>query len=154
MQPNPCRTTEFGRRINSCAREEGKNPLPAQALFGRNTLLVFNFGLRRRMMELVSQIPDVDAFLALAPEDLAARMLCLLKRRGSDMFICSGLENELWGGTAGLGPTYPRNRQSDVHLAFAEAWAWLEAQGLLVPAGRNKRRQWMAPSESTSAPIR
>lgn len=29
---------------------------------------------------------------------------------------------------------FPRDRQNDINLALAEAWAWLEAQGLLVPA--------------------
>ncbi len=86
------------------------------------------------MRELVNRIPDVEAFLALAPEELAAKMLFLLRERNSGDHHRDSLEFELWGGTAALGPSYPRNRQIEVHLAFAEAWAWLEAQGLLVPA--------------------
>ena len=31
-------------------------------------------------------------------------------------------------------PTYPRNRRGAVALALVEAWAWLEAQGLIVRA--------------------
>ena len=87
------------------------------------------------MRELVTQIPDVEAFLALAPEELAAKMLFLLRQRRQDMFTAGSLETELWGGIGGApGASYPSLRQGDVHLAFAEAWAWLEAQGLLVPA--------------------
>jgi hypothetical protein len=87
------------------------------------------------MRELVAQIPDVDAFLALAPEELAAKILFLLRQRRQEMFTAGSLETELWGGFGGApGPSYSTHRQGDVHLAFAEAWAWLEAQGLLVPA--------------------
>ena len=31
-------------------------------------------------------------------------------------------------------PTYPQERRKEISLALAEAWAWLEAQGLIVPA--------------------
>jgi hypothetical protein len=94
--------------------------------------------------ELVTQIPDVEAFLALAPEELAAKMLFLLQQRKQEMIHGSSLENELWGGIGGApSPSYPTTRQQDTHLAFAEAWAWLEAQGLLVPAeGTNGTNGW------------
>jgi len=96
------------------------------------------------MRELVVQIPDVDVFLALAPEELAAKMLFLLRQRRQDMFTAGNLETELWGGFGGApGPSYATQRQGDIHLAFAEAWAWLEAQGLLVPAeGTNGTNGW------------
>jgi hypothetical protein len=68
-------------------------------------------------------MPDVEAFLALAPEELAAKMLFLLQQRKQDMITGSSLENELWGGFGGApGPAYPTTRQHEVHLAFAEAW--------------------------------
>jgi uncharacterized protein (TIGR02391 family) len=84
--------------------------------------------------ELVARLPEVDAFLALAPEELAAKMLFLMRQRNQSDFHRDSLENELWGQIGPSAPSYPRNRQVEVHLAFAEAWAWLEAQGLLVPA--------------------
>jgi hypothetical protein len=84
--------------------------------------------------ELVVRIPDVDAFLALAPEELAAKMLFLMREANRADFHRDSLENELWGSIGSTGPSYPRSRSVEVHLAFAEAWAWLEAQGLLVPA--------------------
>src|SRR5208337_1094884 len=34
----------------------------------------------------------------------------------------------------GQQPTYPQGLQEEINLALAEAWAWLVAQGLLVPA--------------------
>jgi hypothetical protein len=59
------------------------------------------------MRELVAQIPDVDAFLALAPEELAAKILFLLRQR-KEMFTAGSLETEssahahtLWADAAG-----------------------------------------------------
>jgi hypothetical protein len=64
------------------------------------------------MRELVVQIPDVDAFLALAPEELAAKMLFLLRQRRQDMFTAGSLENELWGGFGGAHTTTGRHSLS------------------------------------------
>ena len=79
-------------------------------------------------------MPDVDAFLALAPEELAAKMLFLMRERGRADYHRDSLQDELWGSIGASAPSYPKNRHIEVFLAFAEAWAWLEAQGLLVPA--------------------
>jgi uncharacterized protein (TIGR02391 family) len=38
---------------------------------------------------------------------------------------------------------YPRDKRSQITLALTEAWAWLNAQGLLVPAsGENGKNGW------------
>src|SRR6202021_35256 len=40
-------------------------------------------------------------------------------------------------------PTYPREKRDEVALALSEAWAWLEAQGLIVPAsGPSGQNGW------------
>lgn len=56
------------------------------------------------MRELPATIPDVDVLLALEPEELAAKMLFLLRARQEDMFSAGNLENELWSisGSGGL----------------------------------------------------
>ena len=36
--------------------------------------------------------------------------------------------------------TYPRQKQAAITLAFSEAWAWLAAQGLIVPAAQENGR--------------
>jgi uncharacterized protein (TIGR02391 family) len=86
------------------------------------------------MIQLFQTMPDPDALLALEPEELAAKMIFLIRRRdGTDMFNVGSLRNELW--TQNLGqPLYPMNRKREIDLAIAEALAWLEAQGLIVPA--------------------
>jgi len=41
--------------------------------------------------ELVVRIPDVDAFLALAPEELAAKMLFLMREANRATFTATAL---------------------------------------------------------------
>ncbi|MCG8693620.1 MAG: TIGR02391 family protein [Minwuiales bacterium] len=97
------------------------------------------------MQELFNAIPDVEALLALEPEELGAKLLFLIRHRGDDgMFNPHGYFTKLFGHIDGT-ETYPRSRQADVELAWTEAWAWLEAQGLVIPAegdnGRNGYRR-------------
>lgn len=77
------------------------------------------------MNELHKYIPDADMLMALAPEELAAKMLFILRDRPSKGHFNPRNEE--------IGP-YPSNRYAEISLVFAEAWAWLEAQGLIVPA--------------------
>lgn len=105
------------------------------------------------MIEISQAIPDVSLLLELAPEELGAKLLFVMHQRMEDpsqrmnaghgeMFIFSQVESELWN-LRPSAPPYPREKQSEVNLAFAEAWAWLEAQGLLVPAPEtNGRNGW------------
>lgn len=88
------------------------------------------------MRTVVQAIPDVDVFLALEPEELGAKLLFLAKdrQRVHGMFSPAGFEGEIWEGLLHRQPTYPQNRRHEIALALAEAWAWLEAQGLIVPA--------------------
>jgi uncharacterized protein (TIGR02391 family) len=92
------------------------------------------------MRELPTAIPDVEVMLALEPEELGAKLLFLFRDRQQQMFSPEGLAGELWP-TIPENPQYPRQRQAEILLALREAWAWLEAQGLVVPApdhnGRN-----------------
>ncbi len=94
------------------------------------------------MRELLTAIPDVEALLALEPEELGAKLLFLAKTRREGMFSPDQMASELWS-TVPLGPEYPRQRQSEILLALGEAWSWLEAQGLIVPAeSPNGRNGW------------
>jgi uncharacterized protein (TIGR02391 family) len=97
------------------------------------------------MRELITSIPDVDVLLALEPEELGAKLLFLLKARQEqreEMFTLTGMSSELWAFPP-IGPQYPRERQSEILLALREAWAWLEAQGLIIPAEEpNGRNGW------------
>ncbi|HYW40281.1 MAG TPA: TIGR02391 family protein [Terriglobales bacterium] len=66
----------------------------------------------------------------------------MLRKRGANVnqlqqpFLFSNLLLELWPqhGLHGQQPPYPRGLRGEIDLALAEAWAWLVAQGLLVPS--------------------
>jgi hypothetical protein len=53
------------------------------------------------------------------------------------------MSGELWGDTSRGHAGYPRNREAEIGLALAEVWAWLQAQGLVIPAdGINGQNGW------------
>jgi uncharacterized protein (TIGR02391 family) len=99
------------------------------------------------MYELLQALPDPDVLLALEPEELGAKMLFLLRRRTfqRNMFMPATLNAELWPtlNLPGQESTYPTSRRDAIEVALTEAWAWLEAQGLIVPASdSNGSRGW------------
>ena len=86
------------------------------------------------MLQLAQAIPDVDLLLSLEPEELARQLFPLLRRRGGTHNLGNYI-NELWPPPYSNQPGYPIERQNEIGLALAEAWSWLEAQGLLVAEG-------------------
>jgi uncharacterized protein (TIGR02391 family) len=96
------------------------------------------------MSSVVQAIPDVEVFLSLEPEELSAKLLFVFRQhvdRHSGHFLPMRFKDEIWEAVRYQRPTYPLGKQAAVNLAFTEAVAWLEAQGLIVPAegvnGRN-----------------
>ena len=83
------------------------------------------------MNELPRVIPDVEMLLALAPEELGAKMLFILRKRSEATFHLGNLHNELQGQDC---PHQYRQQAGVVSLALSEAWAWLQAQGLVIPS--------------------
>jgi hypothetical protein len=86
------------------------------------------------MIELPQAIPDVDLLFSLEPEELAVKLLFLVRKRRDAMFHPQSLTNEMWGDPSRGIRGYPHARKGQVELAVAEAWAWLLAQGLILPA--------------------
>jgi uncharacterized protein (TIGR02391 family) len=90
------------------------------------------------MYEFPTEIPDVNLLLALEPEELAAKMLFFWRKRGTGTKLTlHNIELELWPSSYTSSPTYPPERREDIALALSEAWAWLDAQGLIVPTSGN-----------------
>lgn len=108
------------------------------------------------MFELAKLFPEVEALLALEPEELGSKLLFLLQKRppfngliprsglpihtieygqpvDDDVFHPGYLVAELWPD-GDRQTSYPRHRQLAVEMAETEALAWLEAQGLIIPA--------------------
>jgi uncharacterized protein (TIGR02391 family) len=104
------------------------------------------------MYELPREIPDVSLLLALEPEELGAKVLFFLKRRlgsygqspSNGQFNIGNLEGELWQSSSNPNqPQYPLGKREEIGLALSEAYTWLEAQGLLIPApGVNGQNGW------------
>jgi uncharacterized protein (TIGR02391 family) len=98
------------------------------------------------MKELAQAIPDAKVLLALEPEELGSKLLFLLRKRvPAGMVSLTNLEAEFWDGPhlRNGQPLYPREMRNGIAVAMTEAWAWLEAQGLLVPAAdSNGRNGW------------
>lgn len=91
------------------------------------------------MFELIRVIPDAEVLVKLEPEELGAKLLFLLRKRqfARDIFHPANLNRELRAEsyTPGQQTLYPREHAEVIDLALIEAWAWLEAQGLVIPAG-------------------
>jgi len=101
------------------------------------------------MYELAQVFPTADALLAVEPDVLGTKLLALLCRRprhqNQGMFSLSNLVGELWPFALppGQQPPFPHNRRAEIDLAIGEAWAWLEREGLLIPASDiNGRNGW------------
>jgi uncharacterized protein (TIGR02391 family) len=100
------------------------------------------------MQELTRIVPDAQVLLAMEPEELGAKILFLLRKRAGNIphqhFLFSNLINELWmrNHLPGQQPPYSGAPQGEINLALAEAWAWLIAQGLLVPAENSGGLDW------------
>jgi len=99
------------------------------------------------MYELAQMFPTADGLLALEPDALGAKILALLCKRNphqnQGMFSLDNLVAELWRFplVPGQQSHFPQNKRGEIDLAVGEAWAWLEREGLLIPApdinGRN-----------------
>lgn len=91
------------------------------------------------MQQLVEAIPDAEVLLALEPEELGAKLLFLLRtykvRNPNENFHKQiVISEQLFRNHNSPSLVYPIEFQEQVKLAISEAWAWLEIQGLLIPA--------------------
>jgi uncharacterized protein (TIGR02391 family) len=95
------------------------------------------------MNGLPALIPDAQTLLSLEPEELAGKILFVLRKRLGNRnsvyhaLILANLLDDLWPTTYmhNYQPPYPSELRDEINLAIGEAWGWLVAQSLLVPAG-------------------
>lgn len=89
------------------------------------------------MRDLFAAIPDVELLLSLQPEELGAKLLFLLRQRlerGERYVHLGNCLNEFMTRDDGASPTFPRDKVEEIKIAITEAWLWLQAQGLIIPA--------------------
>jgi uncharacterized protein (TIGR02391 family) len=94
-------------------------------------------GMIPDMIQLLKLIPDVDMLLGLSPEELGSKLLFLLRERGERAFYPPGLAQELRGDISRGVKGYPDSKMDEAELAVSEGFAWLTAEGLILPAGSN-----------------
>jgi uncharacterized protein (TIGR02391 family) len=111
------------------------------------------------MNSLPELIPDENYLLSLEAEELASFVLIMAKKQMQNAMLHQGnYSNSLFRPNSG-GHKY-HDRQAEIEVAIAEAWNWLEVQGLIVPApGTNGAAGWRilsrkAPKLSSSDDIR
>lgn len=103
-------------------------------------------------LALLDAFPDPDGLMLVEPEELAAWLLPLLQRRTENggMFIPYNEENDLHVQIQ-YRPIYA-GRYNDVSQVLSEAFAWMVAQGLAVPAeGSNGNNGWLRLSRKAKA---
>jgi uncharacterized protein (TIGR02391 family) len=85
------------------------------------------------MPTLQELVNDVDALIAMGPEELGVLLLRVHdgRRANNGMFVPGNFEGELFQQNTSA---YPRERQDEVLEAVREAFAWLEGQALIVGA--------------------
>jgi uncharacterized protein (TIGR02391 family) len=98
-------------------------------------------------------IPNIETLVAMEPEELGAHLLMAIKAEieppRRQMVHSNNDMNQLARRLLGLDHSdlLPTNREAERERAMVEAWHWLEAQGLLVPASRtNGQNGWRVPS--------
>lgn len=95
------------------------------------------------MIDLQTHIPDAKVLLALEPEELGGKLLFLVRKREGHRHFHPGNYVEELSNQINPPSGYPRNLLPEVELACVEAWAWLGAQGLVVPEpGTNGQSGW------------
>ena len=90
------------------------------------------------MHELPNIIPDVATIWALEPEEFGVKILFFMRKRlersPRELFSVRNQSSEPFGHNNSGQAIYPDHERDRFYQAMAEAWSWLEAQGLLVVA--------------------
>ena len=82
------------------------------------------------MPRLLDYLPDAESLLALGPEDLGMIILELVQKERHIRVTLPNIETPIWNANT---PRYPQRSRMPVSRAIAEAWQWLQNEGLLMP---------------------
>jgi uncharacterized protein (TIGR02391 family) len=88
------------------------------------------------MPGLLDFAPSVEALLEIEPEDLGLILIGLVHAtpgQQNSNFTISQFVMPLWNANAPGYPQHPHKRQA-ASRAVAEAWQWLQTEGLIMPA--------------------
>jgi uncharacterized protein (TIGR02391 family) len=81
------------------------------------------------MPGLMDFAPTADALLEMSTEDLGMILLQLAKDQRNPNVTLSTIEMPIWNANS---KAYPISKRVEVGRAIAEAWQWLQTEGLLI----------------------
>jgi uncharacterized protein (TIGR02391 family) len=81
------------------------------------------------MTGLIDYLPDANTLISLGAEDLGMILLGLVQQEKRPMFTPSDFEMPLWNANL---PAYPHHKKRGVSRTIAEAWQWLQNEGLIM----------------------
>jgi uncharacterized protein (TIGR02391 family) len=93
------------------------------------------------MKELIRAFPDEWVLIRLEPEEFAGKLLFLLRARVDTAHTFDPVEFQAELKESKWAPLGCFN---EIKLALAEAYAWLHAQGLILPAPNSEGRQCLS----------
>ena len=97
------------------------------------------------MREITQLVPDWNVLVNLEPEELAGKLLFVLRKRTpyGGKYHLGNLMREFWMTTPPIKHPYESAQdRALIELAIAEAWAYLEAQGLLISSPEDGQHGW------------
>jgi uncharacterized protein (TIGR02391 family) len=98
-----------------------------------------------RVREITQLVPDWNVLVNLEPEELAGKLLFVLRKRTpyGGKYHLGNLMREFWMTTPPIKHPYESAKDHAlIELAIAEAWAYLEAQGLLISSPEDGQHGW------------
>ena len=97
------------------------------------------------MREITQLVPDWNVLVNLEPEELAGKLLFVLRKRTpyGGKYHLGNLMREFWMTTPPIKHPYESAQdRALIELAIVEAWAYLEAQGLLISSPEDGQHGW------------
>jgi uncharacterized protein (TIGR02391 family) len=104
------------------------------------------------MPRLPQMIPDPDFLLSMQPEELAGPLLFALRdQQQNNKIHLSNFTSTLYSQSPS-DLHYQQSYEPRIRVAIAEAWSWLQTQGLLIPdPSINGANGWMIFSRRAGA---
>jgi uncharacterized protein (TIGR02391 family) len=81
------------------------------------------------MPGLLEILPEADSLMSLSAEDLGLILLELIQKQKALRFTPLEFEQPIWNANS---PGYPQVKRIGVNRTIAEAWQWLQNEGLIM----------------------
>jgi hypothetical protein len=101
------------------------------------------------MPGLIDYLPNAATLPDLEPEDVGAILLNIVHQDRSPRFGFSSIEMPLWNANSAA---YPQQKRREVGRAVAEAWLWLQSEGVIRTHNvRSRSAEWFLLPDTTWA---